>query len=230
MRKLLLFLLVLVVLGVAADFVAARVAEDRVADVLRREYGLDRRPVVQVRDFPFLPHLVSGRFDTVDVAARDVRAEGVRARQVELHLHDVVVDRGVALGRPGPVTVGRADGRVELGQDEVNQLFANRLQGGTLVLQDGGVRLRVSTTLLGQPVDAVVAGRLGARAGQVTLTPERVRIQGLADTGLERQLASAFDLAVPLPQLPAGVRVERVVTQPGALILFGRARTIGVVA
>ena len=230
MRRLLVFLLVLLVLGVAADFVAARVAEDRVAGVLQLQYGLDRRPVVQVRDFPFLPHLLAGHFDAVDLAARDVSTEGVRARRVELHLHDVAVDRAVLLGEPGPVTIGRADGQVELGQDEVNRLFADRLPGVTLDLGEGDVRLRAGTTVLGRPVDAVVSGRLGARDGQVAFTPERVQVQGLDGGGLERQLLAAFTVAVPLPDLPAGVRMERVVTQPGALLLLGRAAAVRVAA
>jgi LmeA-like phospholipid-binding len=227
MRKLLVVVLVLLVLAAAADFVAARVAEDRVAGELQRQYDLSRRPVVQIRDFPFLPHLLTGHFDTVDLAASDVRARGVAARQVEVHLHDVRVDRAVLLGERGRVTVGRADGQVELGQAELSRLLADRLQGASLELGEDGVRLRVSTDLAGQTVAAVVTGQLGASAGQVTFRPQRVQVEGLA-AGLERQLAQAFTFTVPLPELPAGVRIERVVTRPGAVVLAGRAAAVQV--
>jgi LmeA-like phospholipid-binding len=227
MRKLIVAVLVLLVLAAAADFAAARVAEDRVAGELQREYDLSRRPVVQIRDFPFLPHLFTGRFDTVDLAATDVRARGVAARQVEVHLHDVHVDRAVLLGERGRVTVGRADGQVELGQAELSRLLADRLQGASLEIGEDGVRLRVSTDLAGQTVAAVVTGQLGASAGQVTFRPQRVQVEGLAD-GLERQLAQAFTFTVPLPELPAGVRIERVVTRPGAVVLAGRAAAVQV--
>ena len=73
MRKLLIAAVVLLILGVAADFAAARVFEDRVTTELQREYDLGRRPVVQVRDFPFLPHLATGRFSTIDVAATGLK-------------------------------------------------------------------------------------------------------------------------------------------------------------
>ena len=76
MRKLLIAVVVLLLLG-AADFVAARVFEDRVTEALQREYDLGQRPVVQVRDVPFLPHLVTGRFSTID-AATDASAGGQR--------------------------------------------------------------------------------------------------------------------------------------------------------
>jgi hypothetical protein len=230
MRKLLAVVLVLLVLGVAADFVAARTAEDRVADELQRQYGLSRRPVVQVRDFPFLPHLALGRFGNVDLAASDVRARGVAARQVELHLHDLRVDRGLLFGGAGRITVGRAEGQVELSEAEVNRLLADRLQGGSLTLGEDSVRLRVSTNLLGRPVEAVISGRLGAAGGRVAFTPQRVQVQGLNSSGLERQLADAFTFSAALPDLPAGVRVERIVSRPGVLVLSGRAAAVQVAA
>ena len=66
MRKLLVAVVVLLLLGAAADFAAARVFEGRVTEALQREYDLVQRPVVQVRDFPFLPHLLTGRFSTIN--------------------------------------------------------------------------------------------------------------------------------------------------------------------
>ena len=152
MRKLLIAAVVLLILGVAADFAAARVFEDRVTDALQREYDLGRRPVVQVRDFPFLPHLATGRFSTIDVAATDARAKGVNAAQLQLTLHGVRVPRQVMLGESGRITVERADGTIELTEAEVNRLLAERLPGGSLAVGENGVRLRLRTELLGRPV------------------------------------------------------------------------------
>src|SRR5918999_1943668 len=125
MRKLLIAVVVLLILGAAADFAAARIFEDRVTDAVRREYALDSRPVVQVRDFPFLPSLAAGRFSTIDVAATDVAAEGINAAELQLQLRGVRVPREVLLGEPGRVTVERADGTVELTEAEVNRLLAD---------------------------------------------------------------------------------------------------------
>ncbi|HWC44402.1 MAG TPA: DUF2993 domain-containing protein, partial [Actinomycetota bacterium] len=123
MRKLLIAAVVLVLLGAGADFAAARIFEDRVTDALQREYDLGRRPVVQVRDVPFLPHLASGRFSTIDVAATDASAKGVNAAELQLTLHGVRVPREVMLGEPGRVTVEQADGTIELTEAEVNRLL-----------------------------------------------------------------------------------------------------------
>jgi LmeA-like phospholipid-binding len=230
MRKLLIAVVVLLILGAAADFAAARIFEDRVTDAVRREYDLDRRPVVQVRDFPFLPRLAAGRFSTIDVAATDVTAEGINAAELQLQLHGVRVPREVLLGEPGRVTVERADGTVELTQAEVNRLLADRLQGGALAIEDDGVRVRVQVQLLGQPLDALVTGRLGARNGAVTFTPDAVQLGDGArlEQAQESAIASQFGFEVPLPELPAGVRLERIETRPGLLVLSGRAAGVGI--
>jgi LmeA-like phospholipid-binding len=229
MRKLLIAVVVLVLLGAAADFVAARVFEDRVTTELQREYELGRRPVVQVRDFPFLPHLATGRFSTIDVAATDASAKGINAAQLQLTLHGVRVPREVLLGEPGRITVDRADGTIELTEAEVNRLLADRLQGGSLAIGEDGVRVRVEVPLLGE---TLVTGRLGARDGAVSFTPEEIRLGegGPLQPALEDQLSSQFSFQVPLPELPAGVRLERVETRPGTVVLSGRAAGVGVAA
>lgn len=230
MRKLLIAVVVLLLLGAAADFAAARVFEDRVTEALQREYDLGRRPVVQVRDVPFLPHLATGRFSTIDLAATDATARGINAAQLKLTLHGVRVPRDVLLGEPGRITVDRADGTIELTEAEVNRLLADRLQGGTLAIKEDGVELRVKVPLLGQTLEARVTGELGARDDRVTFTPTEIRLgeQGRIDPSTEDLLASQFTFEVPLPELPAGVRLERVDTRPGTVVLSGRAAGVRV--
>jgi len=230
MRKLLIAVVVVLLLGAGADFAAARVFEIRVTEALQREYDLGRRPVVQVRDVPFLPHLATGRFSTIDLAATDATARGINAAQLKLTLHGVRVPRDVLLGEPGRITVDRADGTIELTEAEVNRLLADRLKGGTLAIKENGVELRVQVPLLGQTLEALVTGELGARDGRVTFTPDEIRLgeQGRIDPSVKDLLASQFTFEVPLPELPAGVRLERVDTRPGTVVLSGRAAGVRV--
>ena len=229
MRRLLVAAVVLVVLGAGADFAAARIFEGRVTEALQQEYDLGRRPVVQVRDFPFLPHLATGRFSTIDVAATDATAKGVNAAQLQLTLQGVRVPREVMLGDGGQVTVERADGTIELTEAEVNRLLADRLQGGALDITDDGVELTVDLALVGQ---AQVKGKLGARGGAVTFAPDEIRLEGRGrlDPATEDLLSDRFTFRVPLPELPAGVRLERVDTRPGTVVLSGRAASVGLAA
>ena len=230
MRKLLIAVVVLVLLGAGADFAAARIFEDRVTEALQREYDLGRRPVVQVRDFPFLPHLATGRFSTIDLAATDATARGINAAQLQLTLHGVQVPREVMLGEPGRITVDRADGTIELTEAEVNRLLGDRLQGGSLAIGEDRVEVRSQVPLLGQTLDVLVTGRLGARGDEVTFTPDEIRLgeQGRVDPAQRDLLAAQFTFQVPLPDLPAGVRLERVDTRPGTVVLSGRAAAVRV--
>ncbi len=147
-----------------------------------------------------------------------------------MHLHDVRVPRAVLFGGHGLVRVDRAEGQVELSQDQVNRLLADRLAGGEVTLEATGVRLRVSTDVLGRRVDATVAGQLSARDGRLAFQPRSVEVGGVRDPVLESTLASRFAFDVPLPRLPADIQVERVDTQPGAVVLAGRAGAVEVAA
>ncbi|HWC43586.1 MAG TPA: DUF2993 domain-containing protein, partial [Actinomycetota bacterium] len=151
----------------------------------------------------------------------------VNAAELQLTLHGVRVPREVMLGEPGRVTVEQADGTIELTEAEVNRLLADRLQGGKLAIKDDGVEVSVDLALVGQ---ALVKGKLGARDGAVTFTPDEIRLgeQGRLDPAVENLLSDRFTFQVPLPELPAGVRLERVETRPGTLLLSGRAASVGV--
>ena len=78
----------------------------------------------------------------------------------------------------------------------------------------------------------MITGRLGARDGGVTFTPTEIRLgdRGPLDPAQQGLLSSQFTFQVPLPELPAGVRLERVDTRPGRVVLNGRAAGIGVAA
>jgi LmeA-like phospholipid-binding len=230
MQKLLIAIVVLVVLGVAADFGAARLFESRVTDALQRKYDLSERPIVQVRDFPFLPHLASGHFSTIDLAATDATTHSISVAALELHLRDVRVPRSVLLGGSGVVRVARTDGEVKLSQAELNRLLADRLQGGSLTLQAGKVQLKLTTQILGRSLTGTAVGRLGVREGRITYTPETVLVDGVRNPILEEQLASRLNFDVPLPPLPAGFTVERIDVQPGAVVLSGRAGALQIAA
>ena len=229
MRKLLVLLLVAAVL-VGADFAAARVFESKVADALERKYQLGTPPIVQVRDFPFLPHLATGRFSALDLAANNARTPGLEVDRVEVQLRGVEVPRSVLLGGHGVVRVDRSEGQVELGQDQINRLLADRLVGGQVTLEASGVRVRVSADVLGRRVEAVVSGQLAARNGRLAFQPRSVEVGGERNPVLESTLISRFTFDVPLPRLPADIRVERVNTEPGSVVLAGRAGPIEVAA
>ena len=226
MRRLLLLLASLLallsVLLVAGDFAAGRLFEDRAGHAIQRRLQLERPPSVQVRDFPFLLSLARERLSTVDVAATELRASGVLVQDLQLTMRDVRIPRRLALGRSGTVTVERADGRARISQEEVERLLAARLEGATVRLDERGMQIEVRQTILGREVNALVRGGLSARAGRLVFTPQQVDAGGLTLPAnvLEQLRGQAFEY--PLPPLPGGLVPDRIVTEPGAVVVFGR--------
>jgi hypothetical protein len=57
-----------------------------------------------------------------------------------------------------------------------------------------------------------------------------VRLGNGIDPAFERQLAPMLTFEVPLPELPAGLRLERVDTRPGTVVISGRAAAVRLAA
>lgn len=220
MRKFLVVVVVLAVIGVAADFLASRAFETRTRQVVQQRFALQREPVVQVRDFPFLLSLARGRLDTVDVATSDVDAGDFSLDRLQLDLHGVTIPRDVLFGRPGTISVARAGGQVRITQEEVNRLIKEQLDGAAVELGADGVTVRLTLEggLLPQPVPVRVLGILTIRGGRIVLLPQRVDAGGVqVPSALLEQLNQR--VAYRLPALPGGMVPDRVITEPGALVI-----------
>jgi hypothetical protein len=222
MRKFLVFVVVLAVLGVAADFLAGRAFETRTRQVVQQRFDLQREPVVQVRDFPFLLSVARGRLDTVDVAATDVDAGEFTLDRLQLTLQDVEFSRDLLVGRPGTVTVRRATGQVRITQDEVNRLIATQLDGASIAIGKDGVTvsLRIETPLFAEPLPVRVLGILTVRGGRIIFLPQRAQAAGV---DIPDQLVEQLNqrVAYQLPPFPGGLVPDRVSNEPGALVIGG---------
>lgn len=221
MRKFALFftLILLAALAVGADFAAGRLFETRARSMLQQEFRLEEEPVVQVRDFPFLVSLVRERLDTVDVAASGVRAGDVTLDQVRIDLRNVEIPRSVLLGDTGTVTIGRAGGRIRVSENEISRLLERQVPGARLRLLADGMRVDLAQQVFGQAVDVSLTGTPSLEDGQLRFQPEAVETSVQIPPAVER-LVLAQTYTVEIPPLPGGLTVDRMVTEPGALVLF----------
>lgn len=222
MRKFLVVVMVLAVIGVVGDFLAGRAFETRTREVVQQRFQLQGEPVVQVRDFPFLLSVARGRLDTVDVATSGVDAGNFTLDRLQLSLQDVQFPREVLLGRPGTITVRRASGQVRITEEEVNRLIATQLDGARIDIGRDGVtaHLTLQTPLFAEPVPVQVRGILTIRAARIIFLPQGVQAEGF---DLPRQLVDQLNqrVAYRLPPLPGGMVPDRVSNEPGALVIGG---------
>jgi hypothetical protein len=90
-------LLTLFVCAVAADRVSLALTQRAVATQLETSGGLSARPDVSIRGLPFLTQALAGKYDDVEVSARDVTAGGGRLSKLDVTLRGVHVPLSDAL-------------------------------------------------------------------------------------------------------------------------------------
>jgi hypothetical protein len=220
--------LVLLALLVAADRVGAAVAERVLADELQRNGALPSRPEVDVRGVPFLTQALQGRYDRIDVVARDVPAGELAGTPVTLPrlsatLRGVRVPLEQALsGAVTSVPVERVDARARLPFDVVRR--GSDVADLDAAAEGDRLRLRGTVRVLGQQVTGSVLSALTVEDGQLVVTAEEFDVPGgVAGRLLDRALAGRFDARIPLTGLPYGLQVDDVRVRPDGLDVAARA-------
>lgn len=214
--------MLLVVLLAVVDRAGVAVAERVLADELRTSGGLSSRPEVDVRGVPFLTQALGGRYDRIDVVARDVDAGEVAGTQVVVPrlsatLRGARVPLSDALsGAVTEVPVDQVDARVLLPFSVLQRTSA---VGDLAVAPEGDrLRLRGTVEVLGREVSGSALSRLTVEDGAVVVTAESVEVgNDVADDLLGRALDGRFDVRVPLRGLPYGLQVDAVTVQPDGL-------------
>lgn len=213
---------------VAADRAGTAVAERALADELQRSAGLASRPEVDVRGVPFLTQAIAGRYDRIDVVARDVPAGDAGGRPVTLPRLSATL-RGAQLplvdavsGQASSMPVDRVDARALLPFDVVSRSS----EVADLDVAAEGERLRLSGTvrLLGQDVSGSTLSRLSVDGGQVVVTADSFDVGArLANRLVTRALRGRFDVRLSVGALPYGLRVDTVTVRPDGLAVTAGA-------
>ena len=107
---------VIAALGYAGDRVAAHVAGDRIATIVKTDAGLARTPHVVVKGFPFLTQAAAGHYHRINVTATDIFNSGQQPGAVlQLDFADVKIPLSTVLsGKVNNVPVGTVSGTVTI--------------------------------------------------------------------------------------------------------------------
>jgi hypothetical protein len=218
MRRVLVWLVVLGVLLVVADRVAAWAAQRAVAEHVATElagYQVDSQPPeVTVRGVPFLTQVADGRFESVTLRLRDVGTSEVALPLVELTASGVTAAPSTLIQQDGPIDAERVDGSATIGYASVTALTdlpELDLSAG----EDGSVRVRLPAELLGEPVTVVGGAEVSVTGGVVQLRVTDLTVEGFGELPpqaepLVSDLTRRLSVQVPLPPLPYGLTVESV--------------------
>ena len=222
-----MLLALLLVAAVVAELVGRPLAEERLASELRRDAS---DASVDIAGPFFLPQAVSGRYDRVDVRLEELDGgtSAVDVAAVDGALRDVRVPPApLLLGELQDVQVGTVDGTLVVTEESLTDALDEQLGDvGTARVRSRPGELRVAVVLDSLPG----APRADLRL-QVTVADSVVRVSPVAEDverlpSFLRDQARSLDVAVPLPELPYGLRVDAARPEAGRVVADVSARDV----
>ncbi len=225
-RRLVTWLLVIVVLVIGAVIIAPIVVAWRVEAAIAENFPGTTDVDVRVRTAPW--RLIRGTLDSVEVEARrallgEIIADqlSVRLRDVQLDLSRLMLERTLAVAR-----VGDGEGMVVLGHEDVARFLATaRGVGRPVVTLAGGVVTIEGDVRVGT-VD--LRARLEGRLVVSSPTTVDIRVQTLTVSGIEipeeigRMLVGNLNPLITLRGIPLPVRIESVAADEGQVRIHVR--------
>jgi hypothetical protein len=223
--RLLLTLLVLAVLAVGADRAAAFLAARGVARTLQQAQRIPTPPSVTFRGVPFLTQAVTGRYEAVDVAMRDVPSEnGLVVERLDTALDGVHAPlQQVIGGSLAALPVDHADAVAHVTFAALEASADKRLaaQGVRITLRRAAAdRIGVTATVNTRLGAFTVSGqaRLSASRGRVRVTLLPETLSGVPPV-LRAAAARQIDVSVLAPALPFRLTIRSVTVDASGLQL-----------
>ncbi|WP_158088768.1 DUF2993 domain-containing protein [Thermoactinospora rubra] len=217
MRKLLIFLIVLIALLAVVDRVAVAGVERDLANRIAASAELSEPPEVSIEGIPFLTQAVSGHYQEVRFDLGTLTMGGVPVQDVRGAAYDVTAPLADILQNRPRITAGRVTIRGVVSQATVDR-FAPK---GVKISASGGRLMASGEVLFGVQrvkVDAQMRVELGE--GGIRVIAEK--IEGVPD-----QLAKLVSYTIPVQaRLPFNVKLTDVRTVPAGLELVAEANDV----
>jgi hypothetical protein len=218
MRKLVVSVAVLLALLLVADRVAASIAAGVVADKLQASGGLSSKPDVSIKGFPFLTQALEGRYDRIDVSAKDVRRGGVRLARLDVTVKGARIPLGDALS--GKVSNVPAEGLTATAVVQyVDIVGRSKIVGASVTPVPGGVKVTGRVTVLGQTVTASTVSTVRLEGRDIVIRARSIAVQGASSPAINDAIAGLLDVRVPVGSLPYGLRLTGIRPTSAGLVL-----------
>jgi hypothetical protein len=217
--------LVVVAIGVVGDRVAAKYAADElraqlVAELSNRgvEYGSTE---VAIGGFPFLYQVAKGRYDEITIDMTDVRLATSNGRVVTLPRLNVVAtgvaaDTADVMHGTAKVIADQVSGTAVVSFKTLETLVDYSrfsLSEVTFAESNGGVQITAKASVGGTEVPISATADVSVAAGGLAVRLRDARVVGLEAPEPVREYLSDLvenSLAARLPQLPFGLKLDRV--------------------
>jgi hypothetical protein len=211
LRSLVIGVVVLVILLVAADFVAKAVAQNVAASQIQKQ-GFPKKPSVTIEGFPFLTQVASHDLHQVRLSASDVPEGPVEITAVHAVANNIHLNSGFNSG-----TIGQVSGTVLISFGSLSSTVTKELgPAGQLVASSGLHLSAAGPDEVKASVDLVVAS--GSATWRVTrVSGQELSVQLVASSGLPAEVLGPIrSFSFSIPKLPFGLTIQNVsVTSSG---------------
>lgn len=213
-----------------ADTLSRTGAEALVARNVQGATGATTPPRVTAHGRFFLPQVIRGAYDEIDVTTTGLTSGPLRIDRVESRLSDVRVPfHDVLVQDVRRIGVGHSVEDVTLRYDDLNAYFA--ATGRPLTISraaDGLIELTGSTQVLNKRLSVRTEVQLTVTDAELRLTPQQIDTGGtVLGSAARALLVQRLTLSVPLGTLPFGHQLTEVTPGPEALQI--RAEGSGIV-
>jgi hypothetical protein len=214
LRTAIIGVVVLVILLVAADFIAKAVAQNVAASQIQKD-GFPKKPSVTFEGFPFLTQVAAHDFHQVRLSAADVPAGPVQITKVN------AVANGIHLkGNFQSGTIDQVAGTVVISFGSLDSALTNALGPGAGSVV-GAVGLKLSAAgpdEVKASLDLLVAS--GSATWRVTRpNPQQLSITLVGSSGVPAGLLSPIrNFNFTIPKLPFGLTIQNVQVTPSGVV------------
>lgn len=220
-RRLIVFLAVIVGLGLVASAMVQPIAERKIGETIQRALKLDTPPTVRLDAFPILLRAAQGRVPGLTVDGRDLVVQGLRLSRYRVEMDDVAVSYGSLIAGEPRVQSAGGLATATLRQDAVNAYLASRKETARITFLDGAVRARDRARYLGRVRDLEAVGALSIVGHDLVFEAQRVTVDGKPPPrDLAERARRDAGFRQRLPAVFGGIRARRIVVEPtGARLL-----------
>ena len=216
-RWLLVPIVIIAVLFVGANILAAHIAEDRIASTLQSTFHLSSKPTVHISGFPIIIDVLQGHVPRVSFHANGATFEGLDLIGIDVSLVDVRAASGSFFSGSLSVRVGAGTVKARATDGAVTAFLGDHGQNATIAFHNGRATVRSTRTFLGSRHAFVASGPVGREGNAFVFRPDSVSIDGApAPPGVRQAAERRMTIRVQLPKLPGGVSAYRIEAVEGA--------------
>lgn len=213
LTKGLIVLIALLVLAVAADFIAKAVAQGEIASQIQK-HGFPKKPDVSIAGFPFLTQVASRDFQQINLSSTNIPEGPVRISRVSATMTGIHLTSGFTKG-----VIDRLNGSVLITFGSLGRTLNSQIGPLGSLVGDSGLKLSAAGPHeIKASLDLLVAS--GSATWRITRpNGQEVRADLVSSSGVPSDLLDSLrSFTVKIPELPYDVKIDSVHITPQGIV------------